>query len=675
MCRIGFEPCLHPPPSVLKKPEDTSSLCWTSFEMASRDDESTSAKRRRQRAEAMGSVPTEQKYCLMDGCSNVMSGNDQHDVCLFCLGWQHAKNGFEAPDACSKCAGMDNYTRHRRLAKMEKALERAAPERRERDEYMHRPPRDPWPSHMLTGEGRRPGDIHSRLGAMPRGTATTAVTTRRPFAATSVGPYGTYGASASVIRPREARAMFDEDRGIPPWPRPTWGDRMDDECPLDEVSPSFHDYTDYSAINDYNSEEEDIFPAYDPESYVEDLEEGEYPRQPAGGGEPAPAPAADAAGLYIAPEGAEEAPDTAAPAAALSKHDTELLELYKKAADRCNRGWPPAVPVRPTSSQCEWQGKKTELSQPPGRHVLPFALGFRGVLTLPWSAPTVNEKVNQKSFSLDTEMPATAGLAGIPPISREMAGYLINPVRPHYFPHTGPVNFLDDGNKKASAANKKLYGHLVTQAKGLNAGALLQGSLDELLTASDTLDKDQVEEARRLIDEIITLNRSVTEATGRAMTATIIQERTRWLDVYPTTGLIRSMLLDRPIKGTDEAGNEDPNIPPQGLFHGGMKELIAKGEESRRNAEAMNQLREPARRPPPPPPPQPSRTTGGRGYRTNWRLRSERGRTHTATQEEAPPGRGRGRAQRLENRRDDHPPPRGASSSRRGRGRGKGRGK
>ena len=446
---------------------------------------------------------------------------------------------------------------------------------------------------------------------------------------------------------------------------------MEEEDPLDEVSPSLQDYRDVNTVDEYDDgdyDDEDDIDVIDeepePEARAPNGGTGEDPPWPAADRVPAPDPATAQAVMEVAPEtdGAVEAP-----APGHSKGDPELLAIYKTAAARCDRKWPPPVQVRPDKGLV-WQGMKKELPRAPEKHVLPFALGFRGVLTHTWDEPNASDSTGPRSaFPLDTEMPATAGLTGIPTIGRDMAGYLVNPFRPHYFPMGKPPTFLDDKNKKASMANKKLYGHLVTQAKSLNAGSLLQCSLSELLLSGDTLSVEQVVEARRLIDEIVQLNWSVTEATGRAMAASIIQERTRWLDVHPTTGLIRAMLLDRPICNT-----LDPDVPPEGLFQGGMKELIAKGEESRKNTEAMSQLQEPAR-PPPPPPLQSSRPDRDRSTRSNWRFRSERVRARTPAPER-PPARSRGRSkpQKVDDHRDD-PPPRG--NSRRGRGRGRGRGK
>ena len=602
----------------------------------------SAAKRPREAAE-------KQKSC--SGCrSSVISEKDKHDRCAYCLGWEHVKNGVMAPDACPACAVMDESLRRRRLQRVEKSLQRdPPPERSEEDRaaaaYARRHPSDDqWPSHILhTGYDGRAKEVHSRLGAKPRTVPVSTVTTRAPF----------------TSKPREeARYVpphYDDFDATPLPQAADWDEEMVEDDDGEEVPPAIWNLVDqYDLHEDHDYEALGAYPNIE----LEFPEEGEGPYR------------ADLEENTLAAEEAEaeEAPGVMIQPAA---RDAERLELYKQAALRCERKWPPAIKLRPASS-VRWQGQKEEPSRAPEKHALPFAEGCREVLTLPWEKPTAPHRPG-RCFSLDTEEPESAGLTGIPPIRRELAGYLVNPYHPHYFPMGKPVDFSfhsDPRVQKASKANKELYGHLVAQAKGLNAHALLQGSLQVLLSANEVLDNDNMMEARRVMDEMIAVSRGIGEATGRAMANSIVQERTRWLDVRPTpAGMVRSLLLDRPISTRDAA--EGPLPPPDGLFHGGMKELVARGEEKKRSSEAMHGLREPAR--PPPPLSRPPQMAGVRDARS-WRFKSERGRSRM--QEEVPAaGRGRGRAPQQQDRpADPHPPQRGRGG--RGvRGRGRGRAK
>ena len=574
--------------------------------MDARPKTTAAASRRRRR----GVVPAPQKWCNNAGCNNLMSGMDGHHRCVFCLGFDHALKGLKEPGYCSVCIRMDHRTLTHRLVRVRDAMGLARYNNELDEEYparrgpAPRPRQDPWPSHILEGGL---GSSHQAAGASRAPGPCYDMGLVRPSSREA-------SASSSSSRPPPARpsaaAASSEapaDCDIP-WPehgRRDWDDDyMDEEDPLDVLQP-FQDPGQFRVVDEamadsdnggdeYGEDREDL-----PVQRDEDIEP---PLQAAREQDPEDeAPVAVAHGGVNPPPANNE----------VLRDDSELITVYRIAAIRCQRTWPeeiqPEVPDEEAWPMLEDMGPR-----PAPAVRLPFAQGFRATITQTWTAPFPETAVRRPTFSLETEEPETAGLGPLPSVDRAMAGYLLNPSSPQPVPADKEPSFATRKEKDASAANKRLFLYQVAAGRTLNAAALLQGSTTSLLReAGDHPTPQQMAELRRLHNESVALTRTVTEMVGRTMTASILQERARWLDIYPVTGDVRDMLMKRPISAEKE-----------GLFPGAMAELTARGEARRREEEA---LRACAPRPPrapagPPPPPR----TRGRG-RPAWRGRADRG--------------------------------------------------
>ena len=587
---------------------------------------------------------------------------------------------------------MDPHKLRRRYARWSKHVSTADDEEEEWFEEQQYDPRDsrragpaarrdPWPSHMLSGAGNvssanagiplptakhataSSGDVFTRLGARPRSTATSTLSRPPPAAHAGAAP------------------AFDMDRDFPPLARDY----------IDEDDGDFGDDDYYGVVRDSD---------YDDDIDDEDVHvEEEYFEQEQENPISAAAQAAGIMAVQAEPDGAvqvgdagqaaiaereynaEQAAAVASIAPATEAPDSVLLSLYKAAAARCGRDWPPEEQLRQEDDDMQWQCQSNVKTKPQQSKVkLPLAMGFKGHLTSTWSAPADEKNAPQRRqglAALDTETPEVVGFQGVPRIDRAIAGYLVNPYFPKRFPLDKEPEFDNKSVERASQAMKHMYGHLTTIAKTTNAGSLLQGSLSKLLVelqgylsellvdAGENHAPALLAEAKSLIDEIIDVNKKTTVAVGRAMANAVQQERARWLDVFPITPKsdIYNLLYKRPITH-------------EGLFHKAMDDLIATGEQQRRQEEAGSHLPRPARpaRPPPAPPRQPPEKSS----RQAWRVKTERPPTHTT-----PMGRGwhrggyRGRGRQQPSRDDDRrrPPSPTRPSPRGGVGRGRGRGR
>ena len=560
--------------------------------MDTRPKMSAAAARRRRR----GAIPVPQKRCSNAGCGNLMSGMDGHHRCAYCLGFDHALKGLKEPGYCTVCIHMDHKTLTHRLVKVREAMGLSRYNNDlDQDYNPRRGPApgaycDPWPSRVLEGGLGRPHNAATFSRASEA--CTDDMGFRRPFREPS----------ASSSSSRAPLGAAEDDVPWPPTDRRDWGeDDMDEEDHFDVLPPPL-DPVQFRVVDEAMADD-DIGRDFEDEDDGEDFpNRGDEDIVPPGG----------ASEQEVAPPGGAQGDVNPPPANDEPlRDDTELLTVYKIAAIRCQRPWPEELPPEVPDDEA-WQGLEDMGPRVPPRVRLPFAQGFRATLTQTWNQPFPEQPVRRPSFPLETEDPETAGLGPLPGVDRPLAGYLLNPLSPQPVPADKEPTLPSRREKDASAANKRLFLYQVAAGRTLNAEALLQGSTSALLReVGDRPTPQQMAELRRLHNESVSLIRTAADLVGRTMTASILQERARWLDIYPVTGDVRDMLMKRPISGERE-----------GLFPGAMAELTARGEARRREEEA---LRACTPRPPRPPPPPPS--TRGRGRGTNraaWKGRADR---------------------------------------------------
>ena len=80
------------------------------------------------------------RACVSRHCSNLLSPDDGHSSCLYCLGTTHAWEAFDNPDLCPYCLVLSDQEKGRRLAKVKTREASAPPERGARPRLA-----PPWP--------------------------------------------------------------------------------------------------------------------------------------------------------------------------------------------------------------------------------------------------------------------------------------------------------------------------------------------------------------------------------------------------------------------------------------------------------------------------------------------------------------------------------------------------
>ena len=298
---------------------------------------------------------------------------------------------------------------------------------------------------------------------------------------------------------------------------------------------------------------------------------------------PPPAQAAPAAAT-----GAEQ------PEAEQQKEEPTMLAIYKVATTRCGLKWP-GDEDKPPASQEGWQGQDKEKAEPKvaKRSKLPTAKGFAAVLTSSWEKPADKESDPKKMrFNVDFEDSDRLGLGRLPPMDPALTDFFLRDAgrgqkAPFSLTKDGPA-FTVEADKTGSANNKKVYDAAAACVKALNAAALLQGSLRELLVETqDSATQQQLSEMRRLMQEIIMLNKHSTEWAGRVLGHCVALERIRWLNHVNFQG------------PDDKKHLLNLKVHPDNLFHGAMAYIQDSLAEQRlRDEAAQTCLKLAPKRPP-----------------------------------------------------------------------------
>ena len=621
-----------------------------------------------------------------------MSGNDGHAVCLYCLGVSHARNAYEdTGPMCSHCDKMEINYKKSRLTRVTNFYltefgDQSQPTRGPSPPPP--PPRDPWPSHVLTGEGQRAApkrklDYAAAVRRAPASSSQAAAGQERPIPAPRSRAPATVSSQVSVVRAydaqtyeacgarpktqarppqpaqRAAQQVVIATVECPPKPAPrlkqpavatssmvdhldpsperrhlSWGDQVEEGELSDEELPSFqyHD-GDYVVVDeDYGADQDYVLPTDGEEDEVmlrrpfqddADVDMEEY------GDQQVDAPAAPPPQPYVE----------------LQRDDSHIMDIYKKAALRCGHVWPES-----STKRVVWQGRtETELpALPPKKQKLPQALGFHETMVLAWKDPIAKTEFTPRSAKGVLEMVDmdTMAIDVMPPMDKAMASYLANPQAPRIITQEREPVFTSATDKEASKVNKWLYGHMSFVAKGLNAGALLQGSMKALLLEmGNSSSPAQLAELRRLNHEMANLQCEMAEHTGQAMVSSVLQERWRWVNLAPLSDAIKKDMVSK-------------DISHKGLFHDVLENMSITIQQAESSTKTMKALEPLAAQAPPGrakakpykpraesrAPPRAPDSSGDRQQRPAGRSRpSNRNAPPTYKAKDAPRGRGAGK--------------------------------
>ena len=339
----------------------------------------------------------------------------------------------------------------------------------------------------------------------------------------------------------------------------SWGEEMDETDPLQDMDPDNlpeydHIYHDYSVVDEVGGDDGETGHYYgDSDSDVLPSEEDE--RLP---------------------------PNQAAAAAATSEtglamDDTELIEIFRKAAERCGTDWPAAVKP-PAPEKNIFHGiAGAARAKPAAKQLLPIAEGCMEALQSSWQNP-LTSKLLVAHRHVDCARMREEGLEHMPPMDAPVAAHLLR---------TSVLReptFTDAKSKEFSGINRKAYNCLATSGKMMSAAMLLQGSATSIyVQAGDKPSPEDMKELRRLHDEVLQLSQSALECTGRAMAHLVVLERARWLELAKDTKpdktqkavLGRQTILDQPIS-------------QQGLFSGVIDAMTEQCEVRKKQGEAMD---------------------------------------------------------------------------------------
>ena len=523
-------------------------------------------------------APAQPTSCVSIGCIYLLSPNDEHTLCMFCLGLFHARDAFEKPGWCPACSKLTDREKGRRLARVKAYEDRSLVDNFDLRDRLSRPAPDPWPPlprparACSTATGARPrvpvatsqrrdADLGAspparkvpRAGLEPRQGAPLAAR-RQPAPSFSFSAFRaeqSCGSGSLSFSREDLDYTNDEydDLYAPLAPDDEWGGLLDRDRPLDDDLPSYQEPPEEYRVLDqvgYNEDDDMVAGAEDdnPDPDMPRLApEAELPPRDEEGNDPPPRPAAEG---------------------------WDLAELLKQASIRCGRTWPNTTPLRNPEDDWPGVGAKT----PRGKVVLPLAQGFKKTFTATWEKPTVAPSCPKATF--ETELSESVGLKALATVGYTVGAYLLDPSAPRIRPLAVEPLLPTKEERDASLARGKVYTLVTAQAKHLNATSLLQGSLTAILAGmGDVPSRDEIAEIKRIHEEMIKFTWATTALAGHIATSITVAERTRWVNSNPKLDpAIRKDLLEGPIV-------------PGGLFEGALERMALAVEKQRPACEAL----------------------------------------------------------------------------------------
>ena len=503
--------------------------------------------------QAAGLPPKKNRTCVT--CKEALDSKDSHLECVICLGYAHAYASLLKPDACVSCAVLTDAERHGRTSRAYRAYELSVEMQATMDQVADE-------HAAAAGQAQRLWEAELRRGTK----------------------------------------YYNPDDHQPLPPAPAVEILADDDA--EGSSGSSRD----------DEDAEDAHSSSRSSSSGDDAEEGEeegaeYEHEDGGGGAgeadalalPArrvvvsapppvvPAPGASAAQAAqalvdmaavtaaVVAQGASAAPEPQAEAAPSQPYeDIDVIDVYKKAVERCGLTWP-TPPAPPEGAAFDIYSEflracKKVPDKPRTKVELPVHPGFEEALKLswndPWSASGVSDPVKRKVY--DCVGKPDLCLDSLPPMDRSLAAYLTR-TDPNAYgkdPDFEQAHIKDD-SKTAKAAFK----YAAMAARAQNATAILMNSVSRVLLAMGSQPKpEHVAELSTVHLELLRLNMTGSEMIGRAMAKIVVLERARWLE--------RSVppVLRTPLK---------QKISAPTLFAGMIEEMRSREGQTRADSEVL----------------------------------------------------------------------------------------
>ena len=161
------------------------------------------------------------------------------------------------------------------------------------------------------------------------------------------------------------------------------------------------------------------------------------------------------------------------------------------------------------------------------------------------------------------------GLRHMPLIEPQVANHL------HPSNSSATPSLPAKADRFQSTLTDKCYRAAALSVRALNASAMLmayQAELHEDLTTKP--DNEHWDEVGLIADHVLRLHKVAIQASGRAMSLLVLQERARWLSLTNLPTKEKERLLDTPIV-------------PEGLFGAAVASMQKRCEEKKKDDEAL----------------------------------------------------------------------------------------
>ena len=268
---------------------------------------------------------------------------------------------------------------------------------------------------------------------------------------------------------------------------------------------------------------------------------------------------------------------------------TSLHEVCKRAAEKLGIAWPSAPPEKTGS---RYEGKRLPKVKSAERQLLPLFPECLEEATRTWPKPFSSKSPVQGGATLDCVAMEESGLSKLPPVEPLVAHHLHPSQKALMAPSAPGFPSKTDGFQ--SSMTDKAYKSVALGVQALNASSMLMAYQAELQDEmAGTMDRTLWDEVCVVTDLCLRLHRCAVQASGRAMSTMVTQERARWLNLSSLSYREKVQLLD-------------VAVDPKGLFGPAMAALQRRCEEKKREGEALQTCLSSKTQPPPAPTPRPS---------------------------------------------------------------------
>ncbi|XP_049322641.1 uncharacterized protein LOC125782478 [Astyanax mexicanus] len=248
------------------------------------------------------------------------------------------------------------------------------------------------------------------------------------------------------------------------------------------------------------------------------------------------------------------------PAAGASLHD-----VCKRAAGKLGIPWPSALPEKAGS---RYEGKRLPRVKSMERQVLPLFPECLEEMTRTWPKPFSSKNPVLGGATLDCAEMEANGLSNLPQVEPLVAHHL-HPGQKAFMTTSAP-SFPSKADGFQSSMTDKAYRSVALGVRALNASSMLMAYQAELQEEmAGTTEHKLWDEMCVVTDLCLRLHRCAVQASGRAMSIMVTQERARWLNLSSLSHREKVQLLD-------------VAVDPKGLFGPAMAAMQRRCEEKKR---------------------------------------------------------------------------------------------